>query len=84
MARDAESVRETIRSYVLRELVPGESPENLEDSLSLKEAGILDSMSTLQFVAFVEETFGLEIAPHEASGAFDRIDDVVDLVLQKS
>jgi acyl carrier protein len=84
MARDAESVRETIRSYVLRELVPGESPENLEDGLSLKEAGILDSMSTLQFVAFVEETFGLEIAPHEASGAFDRIDDVVDLVLQKS
>jgi acyl carrier protein len=84
MARDAQSVRETIRGYVLRELVPGESPENLEDGLSLKEAGILDSMTTLEFVTFVEETFGLEIDPHEASGAFDRIDDIVELVLRKS
>jgi acyl carrier protein len=84
MARDPQSVRDTIRGYVLRVLLPGESPDNLEDALSLKEAGILDSMTTLDFVTFVEETYGIEIAPHEASGAFDRIDDIVDLVLQKS
>ena len=84
MARDTQGVREAIRGYVLRELIPGESPDNLDDGLSLKEAGILDSMTTLEFVTFVEETFGLEITPHEASGAFDRIDDIVSLVLQKS
>jgi acyl carrier protein len=84
MSRDAQQVRNEVRGYVLRELVPGESPDRLGDDLSLKQAGILDSMSTLQFVSFVEETFGIEIEPHEASSAFDRIDDIVDLVLQKA
>jgi acyl carrier protein len=84
MSRDPGQVRDAVRSYVLRELVPGESPERLSDDLSLKEAGILDSMSTLQFVSYVEETFGVEVEPHEASTAFDRIADIVDLVLQKA
>jgi acyl carrier protein len=84
MSREPQQVRDAVRGYVLRELVPGESPERLADDLSLKEAGILDSMSTLQFVSFVEESFGLEIEPHEASTAFDRIDDIVALVLSKA
>ena len=83
MSRDAQAVRETIRGFVLRELLPGESPDELTDDLSLKDTGILNSESTLQFVAFVEDTFGIELAPHEAATAFDRIEDIVALVMSK-
>lgn len=83
MSRDERSIRETVRSYVLRELIPGEAPEKLNDALSLKEAGILDSLSTLQFVSHVEESFGVELEPHEASSAFDSVDEIVALVKSK-
>ena len=84
MSRDEASIRETVRGYVLRELLPGEKPEKLDDALSLKEAGILDSLSTLQFVSYVEESFGIELEPHEASSGFDSVNEIVALVLQKA
>lgn len=83
MSHDEASIRNAVRSYILRELIPGEAPEKLDDALSLKEAGILDSLSTLQFVTNVEESFGLELEPHEASTAFNSVNEIVALVASK-
>jgi acyl carrier protein len=83
MSRDEASIRASVRSYILNELIPGEAPEKLDDALSLKEAGILDSLSTLQFVSHVEETFGVELEPHEASSAFTSVNEIVALVKAK-
>jgi acyl carrier protein len=83
MSRDEASIRSTVRGYILNELVPGEAPEKLDDALSLKEAGILDSLSTLQFVSHVEEAFGIELEPHEASSSFTSVNEIVALVKAK-
>jgi acyl carrier protein len=83
MSSDAQSIKDKIRSYLLQEVLPGESPSNLKDDTPLKESGILDSVSTLKLVTFVEETFGIEIEPHEASSAFERIEDIAALVERK-
>jgi acyl carrier protein len=83
MSHDEDSIRDSVRSYILRELIPGEAAEKLDDALSLKEAGILDSLSTLQFVTHVEESFGLELEPHEASSAFSSVNEIVALVKSK-
>jgi acyl carrier protein len=53
-------VRETVRAFVLEHFLPGEDPKNLTDDTELKESGILDSMSTLKLVSFLEERFGVE------------------------
>ncbi len=77
-------IRERLRGYILREFLPGEDPANLKDDTPLTESGILDSVSTLKLVSFVEETFGLELEAHEASTEFGTIAGIAALVERKS
>ncbi len=53
-------VRETVRRFILDNFLQGEDPSNLTDQTELKESGILDSLSTLKLVSFLEETFKVE------------------------
>ena len=55
-----DSIRETVRTFVLENFLPGEDPRNLTDDTELKESGILDSLSTLKLVTFLEERFKVE------------------------
>ena len=80
-----DRVKETLRTYILSEYLPGESAANLTDQTPLRTSGILDSMATLALVSFVEKTFGVTIDAHETGiENFDRIDDIAALVAQKS
>jgi acyl carrier protein len=54
------AVRDTIRNFILNNFLSGEDPSNLTDQTELKESGILDSLSTLKLVSFLEETFKVE------------------------
>jgi acyl carrier protein len=53
-------IKAVLRDYILANLIPGEDPANLTDDTELKESGILDSMSTLKLVTFLEEQFRIE------------------------
>ena len=79
-----DNVKDTIRDYILREYLPGESAANLTDETPLRTSGILDSMATLNLVTFLEESFGITIDAHETGiDQFDRIADIAALVAQK-
>lgn len=79
-----DNVRETIRTYILNEYLPGESASNLKDDTPLRTSGILDSMATLNLVTFVEQTFGVTNDAHETGiENFDRIEDISNLVASK-
>ena len=84
MAADEQTIKDQIRDYILKNYLPGEDASNLEDDTPLKDSGILDSLSTLKLVTFVEETYGITVSPHEASSEFDRIEDIAALVQQKA
>jgi acyl carrier protein len=84
MGADAQSIKDQIRDHILRVYLPGEDASNLLDDTPLKSSGILDSVSTLKLVTFVEETWKIEVSPHEASSDFDRIEDIAALVLRKA
>ena len=80
-----DNVKETIREYILREFLPGESAANLADDTPLRTSGILDSMATLNLVTFLEERFGILLEAHETGiDQFDRIEDIAALVAQKN
>lgn len=83
MSADPQAIKDTIRSYILSDVLPDESPENLRDDTPLKE-GILDSMSTLRLISFIEDTYKIEVGPHEASESFDRIEDIAALIQHKT
>lgn len=65
MADNANMIAGTVKSYVLAEFLPGEDPAELTDSTPLVTSGILDSISTLKLVTFLEETYDISIQPHE-------------------
>lgn len=59
-------IRQAIRGWLLRELLPGEEADNLSDDLNLRDAGILDSLSTIRLVDLLEDSFGIEVDVDEA------------------
>ena len=79
-----DNVREEIRQYILSEFLPGEKPSNLRDDTPLRTSGILDSVSTLRVVNFVEERYGIEVEAHEAGvDNFDSIAAIATFVQSK-
>ena len=61
----SDNIKETVKGFILEEFLPGESPGNLTDSTQLISSGVLSSLATLRLVAFLEETYAMEIQPHE-------------------
>jgi acyl carrier protein len=53
-------IKAVLRGFILENLLPGEDPANLTDDTELKESGILDSMSTLKLVTFLEGQYQIE------------------------
>ena len=84
MLPDEQAIKDRIRDHILATYLPGEDASNLLDDTPLKSSGILDSMSTLKLVTFVEETYGFEVSPSEAASEFDRIEDIAALVQRRA
>jgi acyl carrier protein len=79
-----DDIRKQVRLFILREFLPGESPEDLTDSLPLLSSKVLDSLATLKLVAYLEETFGFEFAAHEIGVTnLDSLDRIAAYVASK-
>jgi acyl carrier protein len=79
-----ETIRETVKEYILREFLPGEDPEALTEETPLITGGILDSIATLKMVAFIEERYGITLQAHEVDVEhLNTIADIVALVNTK-
>jgi acyl carrier protein len=79
-----DQITPTLHAYILDEFLPGEDPSELTDSTPLITGGILDSISTLKLVTFLEETFNVIVEAHEAGVEhLDTIADISNLVRSK-
>lgn len=80
-----ETTQATIKDYILREFLPGESPEALTESTPLITGGILDSLATLKLVSYLEEKYKIQIEAHEADVEhLNTITNIVALVHAKA
>jgi acyl carrier protein len=78
------SAESTIKSFILKEFLPGEDPDALEDTTPLMSSGVLDSLATLKLITFLEQEFGVKIEAHEADEEhFETIEDICQLVESK-
>jgi acyl carrier protein len=73
---DAE-IRQVLHQYILDEFLPGEDANELTDQTPLITGGILDSISTLKLVVFIEERFGVTVEAHEAG--VENLDSVAQI-----
>ncbi len=79
-----DDVENTVRGFILNEFLPGEDPDELNDRTPLITGGILDSISTLKLVVFLEEKFGITVEAHEAGVEhLDSIRQIVQLIAEK-
>ena len=79
-----DEIRSAVRDYLLREFLPGDSPDELTAETPLITGGILDSISTLKLVVFLEERFGVIVEAHEAGvDHLDSLGKIGDLIEKK-
>ena len=79
-----DSIRSAVRAFILVEFLPGEDPSELTDETPLMTGGILDSISTLKLVVFLEDRFGIGLEAHEAGVEhLDTVAQIVGLVAEK-
>ena len=58
-------IKESVREYLLKSFFEGGNVEELTDSTPLITGGILDSISTLQLVSFLEDSYKIEFQANE-------------------
>jgi acyl carrier protein len=79
-----EDVKQAVRDYILREFLPGEDPGELADDTPLITGGVLDSITTLKLVVFLEERFGVTVEAHEAGVEhLDTVGEIARLIASK-
>jgi len=79
-----EEISKVTREFILREFLCGEDPDELSDHTPLITGGILDSITTLKLVTFLEDQFGITIDAHEAGVySLDSVHQIAVLVARK-
>ena len=73
-----------VHRYILSTFLANEDPEELTEETPLITGGILDSITTLKLVTFLEDHFQIQIEAHEAGiDHLDTIKRIAELVSQK-
>lgn len=78
------SIRDQIRNFVEESFILHGTQAVLRDSDSLMDTGRVDSTGVLALVAYVEETFGVEVGDDElVPENFDTVDRIVHFLEKK-
>jgi acyl carrier protein len=79
-----EDIAKVVHEFILSEFLPGEDPNELTAETPLITGGILDSISTLKLVVFLEDKFGIRIEAFEAGvDHLDSIALIAALIVEK-
>jgi acyl carrier protein len=79
-----DDVPQIVHQFILNEFLPGEDPDELTEQTPLITGGILDSISTLKLVVFLENQFGITLEAYEAGvDHLDSIRLISELVARK-
>ena len=79
-----EEIKKKVKEFIANEFLDGADSGSLDDNTPLMTGGILDSISTAQLVAHLEEQFGVQFNAHEMSVDYlDTIDLIAETVQSK-
>lgn len=70
-----------MKQYILDQFLPGENPDELQANTPLITGGILDSISTVKLVAFLEDQYNVAFQAYEMNADYlDTLDAIADTV----
>jgi len=83
-AQEGPSMEQQITEYINQEFVAGQEIPQVKDDTELIESGILDSLSILRLVLFIEERYSLRIAPGDVIREnFETVDAICGYVRKR-
>jgi acyl carrier protein len=78
-----EDVREVVRTFLLKNFLPGEPPDALHDDADLQEYGVLDSLGMLKLVSFLEDRFSVDFWPEDLDTGLSTVQGIERLTKAK-
>jgi len=76
--------RTEIKEFIVENFMMGMNPEELTDSSSLLELGIIDSTGVLELVQFLEEKYGIQVEDADLTPAnLDSLENLVGYLNNK-
>jgi len=79
-----DDIVSTVRGFIVDKFLPGEDPGKLAPDTPLMTSGILDSLATLELVAFLEERYGIELEPADVDASrLGTLNGIAKLVTSK-
>jgi acyl carrier protein len=77
-----EDIKARLKAFILSE--KNLSEHELKNDTPLISSGIIDSISTLSLVDFIEHSFGIEFEPYEVDQEnLNSIDRIAEFILKK-
>lgn len=74
-------VRQSVRTYIIENFLFGDEAPLENDSMSLLDGGIIDSVGVMELVAFLEGDFGLTLADEDlVPENLDSVDNLVAFI----
>lgn len=61
------TVEDTVKEFVLAEYLPGTDPSELDREYDLLASGVIDSLSLLKLMVWLEERFTIRIGDQDVS-----------------
>jgi acyl carrier protein len=79
-----DDIKTTVKTFILKEFLPGEDPAELTEGTPLITGAILDSLATIKLVAFIEERYAVTLQAHEVDAEnLNTIADIASLIASK-
>jgi acyl carrier protein len=79
-----EEITEPVKAFILETFLPGEDPSALEYDTPLISGGVIDSISTLKLVTFLEEEFDIQVQANEMNADnLDTLAEITTFVISK-
>jgi len=77
-------IKQQIRNRILSGSLNGKKADRITDDTPLLSSGILDSISMMELIDFLEETFQVEFQPRELKrDSFETISIMAELIARK-
>ncbi len=78
------SIEATVEKFIREEILHGTGPEKLERDTSLIDSGVLDSLTLLRLITFIEEHLGVDVEDDEViPDYFESIGSIKEFVEKK-
>jgi acyl carrier protein len=74
MAYDIQEIKESVKNFIIDRFLKNPNNKELTDSTPLISGGIMDSISTMQLVTFLEKKYNFEFQAHEVDR--DNLDSI--------